>query len=146
VHEVNVPLRGSADRAIDDAFLARAREDFEGLYRQRYGEGSTSAGAVAELVTFRVRGEGRVDKPEQHAWPDDPTPLEQALVEERTVFLPYEDRAEAIPGLDFNKLGVGSTIDGPALIWSPITTVVLGSKQRATIDPFLNIVIETGRS
>jgi N-methylhydantoinase A len=142
VHEVNVPLRGPADRPVDGSLLAELHEDFESRYRQRYGQGSTFRGAGVELATFRVRGAGRVERPEPGTWPDDPTPLDEALVESRLVYLPDVGRLEQVSAYDFTRLGSGTRVPGPALIWSPVTTVVVGSAQQAEVDPYRNIVIE----
>ena len=141
VHEVNVPLRGAADRAVDSALLAELHADFESRYRERYGQGSTFRGAGVELATFRVRGSGRVERPEPGVWPDDPVPLGDALVERRAAYVPDLGRIEEVPAYDFGRLRTGNVVDGPALIWSPVTTVVLGSRQRARVDPHLNLVI-----
>jgi N-methylhydantoinase A len=142
VHEVNVPVRGSAERPIDSTVLAELHEDFESRYRERYGQGSTFRGAGVELATFRVRGAGHVKRPEPGVFDDDPTPLDEALVETRPVFLPDRGSLEQVPAYDFTRLGTGTRVSGPALIWSPVTTVVVGSEQRAGVDPHRNLVIE----
>ena len=43
---------------------------------------------------------------------------------------------------DFGKLAPGNAILGPAVIHTPITTIVLQDKQRGTMDGFRNVVIE----
>jgi N-methylhydantoinase A len=141
VHEVTVPLRSNGD-GISAAALEDLASDFTALYKQRYGSESTWPGSVAELVTFRVRGSGSLHRPELKRWEEGDEPLEHALDEVREVFIPGEGRLLDVPGYALERLAVGARIPGPALIWSPITTIVVGVEQSAFVDPYRNVIIE----
>lgn len=45
---------------------------------------------------------------------------------------------------DFTLLQTGNIIVGPAVIHTPITTIVVQDSQRALMDEYRNIVIELG--
>jgi N-methylhydantoinase A len=140
VHEVTVPLTGGG--ALSGESVARLAEEFAALYSERYGTESTFAGATLELVTFRVRGAARLARPALKRRQLVTTEAERAFVEERSVFLPEVARLITVRGYDLDRLGVGACIAGPALIWSSITTIVLGRKQAARLDAYRNLVIE----
>jgi N-methylhydantoinase A len=140
VHEVTVPLRDGGP--VTDQALAELREDFEGLYQERYGKESTLPGAEIELVTFRVRGSGRVSQPSLKQIAEGPPDPSGAVVEEREVYLPSEGRQLTVSCYDLDRLEPGAEVRGPALIWSPITTVVLPGDQVARVDSYRNLVVE----
>jgi N-methylhydantoinase A len=142
VHVMTAPVLTPGQITAES--LAAAMDLFEDLYEQKYGAESTYREAGIELVTFRVRGSGRVDKPDPGQWAEPGRPVEEALVERRSVYLPAEHRMVEVPGYDLESLGVGSVVSGPALVWSPITTVVLNRGQIALVDPYRNLVITAG--
>ena len=47
---------------------------------------------------------------------------------------------------DYNGLGPGAKIFGPAIIETPITTIVINPKDRATVDEYLNVKICLGKN
>lgn len=143
VHEITVPLADG--RHITEAALARLIEDFTDLYRERYGAESTWTGAAIELVTFRVRGAAGLPQPKLRSQTLAGT-YQAIPVEERPVFLPLENREVAVFGYELDRLAVGSEVRGPALIWSPITSVVVNSHQAARVDEYRNLIIESQRS
>ncbi len=140
VHEVTVPLRSDQPMSADG--LSDLRQDFEMLYRQRYGKESTLPGAELELVTFRVRGSGRVAQPTLKEHSGETRDSSEALVEVREIYLPRERTLARASCFALDLLSPGATIDGPAVLWSPITTVVVPPDHRAQLDTYRNLVIE----
>jgi N-methylhydantoinase A len=144
VHVLTVPIAGEASEAgsrFTEDTLDRALIDFEALYRQRYGPESAYTEAGVELVTFRVRGSGRVQRPAlARAELGDPDPS-SAVVEERHVYAPDLDQFVEASCYLFERLQPGNQVEGPAVIWTPITTVVLGTQQVAEVDPYKNLRI-----
>ena len=116
------------------------------MYKERFGEQSTWPGAAIDFVTFRVRGSSSLRQPELERLDEGAGTADDALVEHREVFLPLESRLETVPGFDLDALPVGARIEGPALVWSTITTIVIGSQQLAVVDPYRNIVIERAKA
>ena len=43
---------------------------------------------------------------------------------------------------DFEKLKPGNVITGPAVIHTPITTIVLQANQRGTMDGYRNVLVD----
>jgi N-methylhydantoinase A len=144
VHEVTVPVRD--DSRVDESTVEELAHDFVSLYKERFGEQSTWPGAAIDFVTFRVRGSSSLRQPELERLEEGAGTADDALVEHREVFLPLENRLETVPGFDLSALPVGARIEGPALIWSTITTIVIGSRQLAVVDPYRNIIIERAKA
>ena len=46
------------------------------------------------------------------------------------------------PVYDYGRLGRGTRLEGPAIVESPFTTIVLPPGSRAELDRYLNLVIE----
>lgn len=141
VHEVTTPLEG--DGVVDAGQLERCVDTFEQLYTQRYGPESTFRDAGIEFVSFRVRASGRVPKPDLAQFSagsaaGDPS---AALVTHRQAFVPSERAVREVPGYAFDRLAPGAVIAGPALIWSPVTTVVVDAGTTATVDPYRNLIL-----
>jgi N-methylhydantoinase A/oxoprolinase/acetone carboxylase beta subunit len=70
----------------------------------------------------------------------DPT---AGLVEARQIYIHGEQFKGMVTanGYDFEKLFPGNEIVGPAIIWSPITTVLVNPGQWAKLDRYKNIVL-----
>jgi N-methylhydantoinase A len=112
---------------------------FANQHHRRYGH---TMDDPVEAVHLRVRGVGETEKPEinhmDHENSADPYIDSQEAycfaTEEMTDFAVYRRS-----GLDR-----GRTIDGPAIVREPTTTVVFHSDQRATVDEYGNLVIAEG--
>jgi N-methylhydantoinase A len=142
VHVLNVPLEQDGD--LDEEALERVVERFETLYEGRYGKNSGFLEAGVEMVSFRIRGTGKVRTPALQAPPlesHDPT---HALRERRTVYVAKGGAEQEVNGYDFERLRPGNRVSGPAVIWTPITTVVLGPEQVAEMDAHKNLVVTRG--
>lgn len=134
-HELTAPV--SMNGRLEPADLERIVGFFERLYQEEYGEGSALTGSPIEFVTFRVRGTGLIEKPEPSVYElAGPEPSAAALLETKEVYLEHGDIRgfTAIPGYDFEQLEAGNRITGPALIWTPITTVLVQPGHQADLD------------
>jgi N-methylhydantoinase A len=144
VHILTVPVTLSGDPSgtrVTAADLEDAVERFERLYRQKYGEGSGYRDAGVELVTFRARGAGLLTKVEPET--DEPGSVDasDALVETRLAWVAEHEQTEEVRGYDFTKLRAGNEIQGPAIIWTPITTVVVNASHLVRVDQHRNLVL-----
>jgi len=127
-HSVEVDANGLAD-------MSELGERFESEHESRYGHRMEDP---PELVHLRVRATGETTKPlieDQHG-ADEPAHAgtQEAYCfarEERCQFDMY-DRAAIAPQ---------TTIDGPAIIKEPTSTVVFHSDQQAKLDGFGQIII-----
>ncbi|MGH7907134.1 MAG: hydantoinase/oxoprolinase family protein, partial [Candidatus Binataceae bacterium] len=149
VHILTVPLEEAGDRnahaSVSAEMLERTIGRFEALYIQKYGPDSTFREAGIELVTFRVRGAGYVRKPEIKMAALGGADSSHAVVETRDAYVPDLGRVIPTKGYDFERLMPGNVIAGPAIIWTPITTVVTNSRQTTICDGLRNLII-TSRS
>jgi N-methylhydantoinase A len=139
IHQITTSVE-TAGNLIDDD-LERTYVLFENLYRDRYGEESAYVEAGIELVTFRVRGVGLLKKPElkgeELASPD---PI-NAFLETRKVYFDEVKGMIKAKAYEFEKLFPGNEIEGPSVIWTPVTTIVVNPTQKAVCDTYGNIVI-----
>ncbi len=62
VHQVSTPLRG--ELPVTAAALDRLQAEFEQLYERRYGPGSSYRAAGIELVIFRLKAYGLMQRPQ----------------------------------------------------------------------------------
>jgi N-methylhydantoinase A len=140
VHILTVPMPG-LELPIGAPAVEAAVARFDELYTQKYGPESSYREAGVELVTFRVRGVGEVRKPALSAEPFAGPDARHAVVETRNAWVSRTGRMERVLGYDFLRLAHGNEVPGPAIIWTPITTVVLGATQTARVDAHHNLVI-----
>ncbi len=139
VHIVTTPVTTSSaftEQSIDDVC-----NYFEELYTGKYGKDSAYKQAGVEMVSFRLRGTGILNKPEitpQKLEGKDP---EAALVELRQVYFEKAGGLIETRAYDFQKLRSGNVIQGPAVVWTPITTIVVHPGQQVFCDQYKNMII-----
>jgi N-methylhydantoinase A len=141
VHIMTVPMDSGG--RIDEAILERAVARFESLYEEKYGKESAYREAGIELVSFRLRGEGIVRKPHfRHADAGD-SDATHAIAARVEAWVSGADEMREVDGYDFERLAPGNTFEGPAIVWTPITTAVVAEGQQARVDEYKNLVITT---
>ena len=126
VHIVTVPV--AEEGPVTAETIERTVAGFEDLYREKYGEDSAYREAGIELIGFRFRGEGVVGKPRLQVEAIGSENADHAIVEQ----VPWVDKAgavEELPGYDFDRLAPGNRLLGPAIVWTPITTLVVAPRQ-----------------
>ncbi len=139
VHVVTTPVEAEGTLTTND--LERTCACFERLYEERYGKGSGYREAGMYMVTFKLRGIGKLRKPEikgQELTTSDPG---AALVETRKAYFDNVRDMRNARCYDFVKLLPGNEVAGPSIIWTPITTIVVNPGQRAFCDRYKNIKI-----
>jgi N-methylhydantoinase A len=138
VHIVTSPFVGDD---VSAASLEQTIDMFERLYEEKYGPQSAYREAGIELVSFRVRGVGVVSKQEFHVEElggEDPS---AALVEHVEAWVDKAREVQEVPGYDFDGLRPGNAVPGPAIVWTPITTLVIPPGQTARLDEHRNLVL-----
>ncbi len=139
VHLLTTPMVGDGALTADNLEQTMAR--FETLYRERYGQESAYREAGIELVSFRLRGAGALKKLQfrvQDLGPADPS---AAHVGQREAWVHQARALLPVDTYQFDSLMPGNAVPGPAIIWTPITTVVLNPDQVAGVDEYKNLVI-----
>ncbi len=142
VHEVTTPVRGAWP--LDEAALAQVIGDFEALYERKYGKGSAYREAGMEMTQFRLTARGLMERPEIEAeatrGPDAAPP--PARSGRRPIFVEAAGAMVESDIYDFEKLKPGNVVAGPAVIHTPITTIVLQAGQTGTLDGYRNVIVD----
>jgi N-methylhydantoinase A len=139
VHILTVPV--DRDGPLTEDAMERTLAQFERLYEEKYGRESAYREAGIELVSFRLRGAGVVRKPELHAEPPAGADASHAIVKTVKAWVDADEEVQELSGYDFERMVSGDTVAGPAIIWTPITTLVLAPGQSAVVDGYRNLVI-----
>jgi N-methylhydantoinase A len=140
VHIVTVPV-ADTDGHITAETIERTIAGFEDLYREKYGEDSAYREAGIELVSFRFRGEGVVRKPQLQVEAVGGESADHAIVKRVRAWVDKAGAVEELPGYDFERLAPGNRLAGPAIVWTPITTLVVAPGQTARLDEYKNILV-----
>ena len=138
-HELNVAVPDIDD---DAAFLQALAENFAEVHRRRYGY--VAPEEPVELITFRLKASGLVDKPEFPSAADAGPDPSAALVGYRQVYMP-EARAFAESSVyDRESLMPGNRIEGPAVIAQFDSTTLVLEGQVAVVDQYFNMLLSEG--
>ena len=140
VHEVTTPVAGGG--SLDDAAVGLIAADFEALYERKFGKGSAYRAAGMEMTMFRLSARGLVERPRIEEEPlagADPGP---ARIGRRDIFVEAAGGFALADIYDFDRLAPGNVVAGPAVIHTPITTIVVQAGQSGRMDEFRNITIE----
>ena len=140
VHIVTVPVADPSGPITADV-VDRTIAGFESLYREKYGEESAYREAGIELVSFRFRGEGIVRKPQLRVEELGDESAAHAVVSTVRAWVDKTGAVEELPGYDFDLLVPGNRFSGPAIVWTPITTLVVAPGQAASVDQYRNVVV-----
>ncbi len=126
---------------LDAGRVAELGKMFERRYEELYGAGTAFVRAGIEVHALRVDAVGPVTKPrlaEARLGPPDPsaarTGRRQAYFGGRFVGMEVYER---------DRLAPGTRIDGPAIVESPLTTVVIPPGHRAEVDGYRDLVIRS---
>jgi N-methylhydantoinase A len=140
VHELNVPfVPGTEMLSAQD--LETIYQQFDELYELTYGPGAGYQEAGKEIMAFRVVAIGELNKPKLKKHPKKGNQAEVALKAERKVYFEEQRDYVITKVYDYNCLAPGSEILGPAVIETPITTIVVNPNDRALVDDYLNVRI-----
>jgi len=139
VHEIGVPFPpGVAEIKQTDIEALYSR--FDELYEAAYGNGSGYREAGKEILIFRVTAVGLLKKPMiKSATISHSADPENALKAKRNVY--FEETRAFTPTdiYDFERLVPGTKLTGPAIVETPVTTIVVNPKDRAMVDEFHNV-------
>jgi len=135
---VELPEGALDDGALDAEALAAATERFHDAHEQRFGHAAREE--PVELVTVRVRVREPVEAPALRAPDTASEDPDDAISAERPVAF-GEDWYDARI-YDRERLPAGSTVDGPAIVEGPESTVTVQPGQRVEVDEHGTIVVE----
>ena len=139
VHEVTTIVRGNIP--TDKEALKNLVLDFEMLYERKYGKGSAYRAAGIEMTMFRLTAKGLMTRPEIDKLPLMEKDSSKGKVGRRPIFVDSANKLVEADIYSFEKLMPGNMIDGPAVVHTPITTIVLQDRQTGFLDEYRNMIV-----
>ncbi|SFY37468.1 N-methylhydantoinase A [Paracoccus pantotrophus] len=139
-YEIAVAL---PDDPVDAATFDTIREGFLAAHRQLYG--FVAEGEPMQLVTFRAAASGLVQKADFVPQPLEGDDASAAVTGSRPVWmLEARDFVETTL-YDRALLKPGNVVRGPAIIDQMDSTSVVPPGMAATVDPYLNLILEAAK-
>jgi N-methylhydantoinase A len=136
LHELTIPLNRDEISGVDPG---RLHARFDRQHERSFGYALPDH--PLELVNLRVTCIGRLPKPAFPPVEADaggaPTPAGRRLA-----YVPRRQVFEQVPVYAGDRCGPGHTIDGPAIVELPETTLVVPSEFRVTCDRYGTFVLE----
>jgi N-methylhydantoinase A len=123
--------------------MTEMQSAFEKKYEELYGVGAGYTKAGIEISEIRVDAVGRVAKPRLSASRKRKSDIKAARKGKREIFFTRPDRKFIdTPVYDYERLGSGAVVKGPAVIELPFTTTLVPPDHKVTVDPFMNLVMQ----
>jgi N-methylhydantoinase A len=121
--------------------IEKLMASFEAAYERTYGKGTAFRKAGIELSNFVVTATTKTYKPElkEEQWEGENA--DRARIGERQVY--FEGFIQT-PVFNLEQLRAGNRIDGPAVVESAATTLLLHPEQTATMDRYRNLLLWIG--
>lgn len=139
INEVEVDMEGEG---LDAETLETLQKNFFRRYEMLYGKGASFAGARLEVVTFRCRASASTQKPLLTPGPEGETPVQaEAAVGSRMVYWQELKTQKDTPVYNGDLLVRGNRIEGPLVVETRDTTVVVHPGQILSVDSFGNFQI-----
>ena len=136
-YELPIPV---PDGDITAGTLDVLAERFAEAHQRMYG--FAAAEDPVQMVTFRVEASGLVPKASFAAGEDAGPDASAALTGTRPVWLPETGGFTDCPVYARERLRAGNRFSGPAIIEQMDATTVVLPGMTATVEPYLNIVLE----
>jgi N-methylhydantoinase A len=140
VHELTTPVKVSTP--LDAGGMRQLVSDFEALYERKYGEGSAYREAGIEMTQFRLTARGLMQRPKLEALEPGGVDPAAARTGTRRIFVSAANGMAEGTIYDFEKLRPGNIVAGPAVIHTPITTIVIQAHQVGRLDGYRNVIID----
>jgi N-methylhydantoinase A len=136
-HELNIPCMAGR---LDAAAVALLRMAFDQAHKQAYGYSIENE--PAQVTTLRIEASGIVPKAKLKPKPQATTSIESSITGTRQVWLPETGGFSDCLIYGRERLGPGHCILGPAIVEQMDSTTLILPGQTATVDPYLNLIIE----
>jgi N-methylhydantoinase A len=138
-HSVALPAREYSSDEDVKWLMEQWAEDFERIYGKGVGYGK----ANIEVVSMDIDAVGKVIKPSIKRHDGKESNSSAALKGYREAFFP-EIRKDFVKTAvyEYAQLQANNLIEGPAIVESPTTTIVIPPGKLGRVDEFLNVVLE----
>jgi N-methylhydantoinase A len=133
-YEITMPC---GDTALVDGGLAALRKQFDEQHRTMFGHAAPEE--PVEIVSYRVRGLGLVPPVEMPKFTKTGASLADALRERRPVR--FDGKDIDCPIYQREKLDVGLSLAGPAILDQFDCTTVIYPGQTAWVDEYKNLIV-----
>jgi N-methylhydantoinase A len=140
VHLETIPLEHKGTYTKRD--VEKIMEDFIDHYQKVYGEGAGYKEAGVEVLSYMVRPSIEAKKPMMPKQKLESRSSKAALKGTREVYFREYEGFKKTNIYDSAKLISGNVIEGAGIIETPTTTMLVLPGQIATVDEYLNVVIE----
>ncbi len=139
INEVEVEMVGETLSPTD---LEPLRTAFVSQYERLYGRGAALPGADLEIVTFRCRASAATTKPQLKASGDLTKEIPAAALRSpRLVYWAEIATRQSTAIYDGHRLLPGNTLDGPAVVETKATSVVVHPGQSFRVDAYGNFEV-----
>ena len=135
-YEVTLPC----DLTLASGGIARLRAAFDARHKEMFGQ--TAPDEAVEIVSYRLRGVGRVPPVDLPKYQPQGLKLADALRETRQAR--FDGKLLDCPVYQRERLDVGISFDGPAVIDQLDCTTIVFPGQHAKVDDYRNIIITPG--
>ena len=129
-----------SDGPVTSRVIDGLADGFGAAHQRLYG--FVAEGEPMQLVTFRAEATGVVRKADLRPSPDAGPDPRQAEYGRRDVWLREAGGFVPCPLYDRERLAAGNRIEGPAIVDQMDTTTFLPPGAVATVDPYLNLIVE----
>ena len=143
VHELNVPFSVGTGM-LEEKDMQELYASFDMLYEKAFGHGSGYREAGKEILTFRLTATGTLNKPDIRKEALVHSDGSEAVKGEREVYFQEYDKFIATTVYDFTTIKPGTRFSGPAIIETPVTTIVVNPNDQAAMDEYRNVRIYVG--
>jgi N-methylhydantoinase A len=133
-YEMSVPV---GDAPLTEADLAALRQQFDATHKAMFGHNAPEE--VVEIVSYRVRGVGLVPAVEMPRFKPTGVSLSDALRETRRAR--FGGQEIDCPVYQRERIDVGATVRGPAILDQFDCTTVLEPGQVARVDEYKNLIV-----
>ena len=136
MHEVitSVPPGRITEEVLDQVYT-----EFAELYERKHGKGSAYKDAGMEIISFQLRAIGKLPNPSLLKYEQAGPSPKEALINHRPVSFSGKKHETGVYRYDL--LEHGNEIGGPAIIVTPVTTIVVQPGQKAVLDAYKNVII-----
>jgi N-methylhydantoinase A len=146
-YELRIPLDGLFGECLTQDSLTAVRARFDERHAQIHGHAAKER--PVEVVSYRVRARVIVPKyrPVREPEPNLPRPIATAVKGRRQIHVPVPQGAKEKEGAieavlyERDRLDIGATLTGPAIIEQFDATTVLPPGWSGTVDPYRNLVL-----
>ncbi len=114
---------------------------FHNEHNRQFGYSLKEEGTEMELINVRLRVIGRTEKPKFLSENSNSFPAEQAIKEQREVYIPELNRMKSVPVYDGDKPIFGSQIKGPCVIEKITTSVFVSENYDCVVDDFGSFIV-----